>query len=265
MRSCAPSTTACYQKRSQPDFQSDVGWRTYAEDGKAHHQGPHPASGFVTHSLGVMIMSNFLGRFFGHYSSDHLPIHGPLLASPHLPDEVNDLTKNAPDFVSTVPMSPEGTHYPDAVQSDFFRPGTKLRMLDKVLATQCIFMLRYRRHHCSATVLGSPWIAENFIRNSNQALRHSDKITRRIVQLGGLPDYSPQSLDRRSHVNYDESSNLQSIINSNLLAERSAMQFYNQMALLIGDQDWMTRHLIEQITVDADIHINELKSWLNQN
>ena len=209
-------------------------------------------------------MSGFLDRIFGQPSLPRLTING---SSPQKnitagAVKVNDRTP--PDFMPTIPAPPENIHSYDVIQGNFFRPNSKLRMLDKILATQIIFMLRYRRHHCSATSHGSPWIAEQLIRNSNQALRHGDKITRRIIQLGGLPDYSPQCMDRRSQVTYDDSLDMNLILESDLLAERSAMRFYSQMSLLLRSSDDMTRKIIEEIQLDACNHVNELKSWIRR-
>jgi bacterioferritin len=212
-----------------------------------------------------MIMSGFLDRIFGQPSSPSLPVHGSSSHEKVMAGAVKVHDRAPPDFQHTTPMHPEKSHSYDVIQGNFFRPNSKLRMLDKILATQLVFMLRYRRHHCSATSLGSPWIAEQLIRNSNQALRHSDKITRRIIQLGGLPDYSPQYMDRRSQITYDDSLDMNLILESDLLAERSAMRFYSQMSLLLRSNDDITRKIIEEIQSDACNHVNELKSWIIKN
>jgi bacterioferritin len=82
------------------------------------------------------------------------------------------------------------------------------------------------------------------------------------VQLGGEPDFSPDSLTERSHAEYDESSDLMDMIRSNLVAERVAIEAYSQMVVLIGDKDPTTRRLVEDILSDEQAHAEELRDWL---
>jgi len=209
-------------------------------------------------------MSSFLNRIFGSQSAARLPIFIPSsrktmgLNAVRRPDEKID------EFMPTAPMIQEDSRPSDVIQSTFFLVSGKLRMLDRLLATQCVFMLRYRRNHGSASVLGYPVIAENFLRNSNQAMKSCDRIASRIVQLGGLPDYSPQYMDRRSHVSYENLNNMKIIIGSNMMAERSAMRFYRQMALLVGHHDETTRKIIDDMLSDSVQHSAELTAWMRQ-
>ena len=55
-------------------------------------------------------------------------------------------------------------------------------------------MLRYKRHHFTADGLASPKIADEFLVHANEEAGHADRLARRIVQLGGQPDFSPDSL-----------------------------------------------------------------------
>ena len=91
---------------------------------------------------------------------------------------------------------------------------------------------------------------------------HGDRLAKRIVQLGGQPDFAPDSLSRRSHADYDESLELKAMVRSNLQAERVAVECYRQMILLIGDKDPTTRSLLESILRDEEEHADELADWL---
>lgn len=209
-------------------------------------------------------MRIFLNRIFGSQSQDPLPVFLPLSQEGLRTDIARHRDDHPDDFVPTTPMMQEDSRSSDVIQSTFFLVNGKLRMLDRLLATQCVFMLRYRRNHSSATVLGYPVIAENFLLNSNQALKNCDRIASRIIHLGGLPDYSPQYMDRRSHVGYEDLSNMNIIIGSNLIAERSAMRFYRQMALLVGHHDETTRKIIDDMLSDAVKHSAELTAWMKK-
>lgn len=138
-----------------------------------------------------------------------------------------------------------------------------IKLLDGALATELVCTLRYKRHHFTARGLASPSIAEEFMVHANQEAAHADRIAERIVQLGGEPDFSPDSLARRSHADYDESSDLKSMLRSNLVAERIAVETYRQMVVLIGDKDPTTRRMLEDVLAEEEEHAEELSDWLD--
>ena len=137
-----------------------------------------------------------------------------------------------------------------------------IQLLNDSLATELVCVLRYKRHHFTATGLKSPKIAEEFLVHANEEAGHADRIAERIVQLGGEPDFSPDSLTKRSHADYDESSDLQAMIKANLVAERVAVEVYSQLITMIGDKDSTTRRLLEDILSDEQEHADELADWL---
>ena len=137
-----------------------------------------------------------------------------------------------------------------------------VKLLNDSLATELVCVLRYRRHHFTAEGLASPKIAEEFLVHANEESGHADRLARRIVQLGGKPDFSPDSLLKRSHAGYDDSADLKSMIVANLIAERVAIESYSQMIALVGDKDSTTRRLLEDILGDEQQHAEELKDWL---
>jgi bacterioferritin len=137
-----------------------------------------------------------------------------------------------------------------------------VKLLNGALATELICVLRYKRHHFTAQGLASPSIAEEFMVHAGEETIHADRLAQRIVQLGGEPDFSPDSLVARSHSVYDDSSDLKAMIKANLIAERVAIETYSQMIVLIGDKDSTTRRLLEDILSDEQEHAEELKDWL---
>lgn len=137
-----------------------------------------------------------------------------------------------------------------------------IRLLNDALATELVCVLRYKRHHFTADGLASPKIAEEFLVHANEEAAHADRLATRIVQLGGEPDFSPDSLTKRSHAEYDSSKDLTAMIRANLVAERVAIESYSQMIAMIGDKDSTTRRLLEDILSDEQEHADELKDWL---
>jgi bacterioferritin len=139
-----------------------------------------------------------------------------------------------------------------------------IKLLNDSLATELVCVLRYKRHHFTASGLSSPKIAEEFLVHANEESAHADRLAQRIVQLGGEPDFSPDSLTQRSHAAYDQSTDLKAMIKANLIAERVAIEAYSQIIGLIGDKDSTTRRLLEDILSDEQEHADELKDWLTE-
>lgn len=139
-----------------------------------------------------------------------------------------------------------------------------VKLLNDALATELVCVLRYKRHHFMASGVSSAKIAEEFLVHANEESAHADRIARRIVQLGGEPDFSPDTLLQRSHADYDASNDLQTMVRVNLIAERIAVETYRQMIALIGDKDPTTRRLLEDVLADEEEHADELKDWLEK-
>lgn len=138
-----------------------------------------------------------------------------------------------------------------------------VKLLNDSLATELVCIMRYKRHHFTAKGLASPAIAEEFLVHANEETEHADMIAERIVQLGGEPDFNPANLLKRSHADYDASTDLKSMIRANLVAERVAIEAYTQMVKLIGDKDSTTRRIIEHILSQEQEHAEELSDWLD--
>jgi bacterioferritin len=102
----------------------------------------------------------------------------------------------------------------DAVEAPSPWRDEIVALLNGALATELVCALRYRRHHFTAGGLAAPKIAEEFLVHANEEMAHADRLARRIVQLGGKPDFAPDSLLERSHAGYDESLDLKAMMRS---------------------------------------------------
>jgi bacterioferritin len=137
-----------------------------------------------------------------------------------------------------------------------------IKLLNDSLATELVCVLRYKRHYFTADGLVAPEIAEEFLVYANEESAHADRLARRIVELGGEPDFSPDSLTQRSYVAYDDSPGLEAMIKANLIAEHAVVESYSQIIRQIGDKDAATRRLVEDILSQEKEHAEELKHWL---
>ena len=91
---------------------------------------------------------------------------------------------------------------------------------------------------------------------------HADQIAARIVQLGGKPDFNPDTLTGRSHAEYVEGETLRDMLKEDLIAERIAIDSYREMIAYIGKDDTTTRRMLETILAVEEEHADDLQSLL---
>ncbi len=139
---------------------------------------------------------------------------------------------------------------------------TVLKRLNDSLATEIVCVLRYRRHHFMACGIHSQAVAAEFLAHSNEEQGHADQIAERIVQLGGEPNLSPDTLVSRSHAEYVEGNTLQNMIKENLVAERIAIDSYREFIQYLRNQDPTTRRLLESILAVEEEHADDLADLL---
>jgi bacterioferritin len=137
-----------------------------------------------------------------------------------------------------------------------------IKRLNESLATELVCVLRYRRHHFMANGIDSEPIAAEFLEHSNEELGHADKLAKRIMQLGGEPNFNPDTLTGMSHADYVEGLDLAEMIKENVIAERIAIESYKEFIQFVGDADPTTRRILEEILAVEEEHADELSSLL---
>jgi bacterioferritin len=137
-----------------------------------------------------------------------------------------------------------------------------IERLNQALATELVCVLRYRRHHFMARGIHARSVAAEFLVHSNEEQGHADLLAARIVQLGGEPDFDPDTLTRRSHVQYIAGSSLRDMIREDLVAERVAIHSYRELVRYLGTDDPTTSDLIKTILAVEEQHANELADYL---
>lgn len=142
---------------------------------------------------------------------------------------------------------------------------TVIKLLDTALATELVCVLRYRRHYFMAKGIDAEPVAAEFLEHAGQEQEHADQIAARIVQLGGEPDFSPDSLSSRSHSEYIAGKSLQDMIKEDLVAERIAIESYMEMIRFIGDGDPTTRRMLEQILAVEEEHADDMADLMARN
>ncbi|MEJ7584717.1 MAG: ferritin-like domain-containing protein [Acidimicrobiales bacterium] len=141
-------------------------------------------------------------------------------------------------------------------------PKQVIDVLNEALATEIVCYLRYKRHYFMAEGINSGNVATEFLEHANQELGHADQIAARITQLQGEPNFSPDGLTSRSHAEYVEGHDLVSMIREDLVAERIAIESYQEIARWLGDKDATTRRLMEEILAVEEEHADDLLGLL---
>jgi bacterioferritin len=137
-----------------------------------------------------------------------------------------------------------------------------IAMLNGALATELVCVLRYKRHYFTVSGRGNGAVKAEFLQHATQEQEHADMLAERIIQLNGKPDFNPATLPARSHAEYDESDDVQSMVRANLIAERVAIESYRQMIERIGDTDPTTKHLLIQIMAVEEEHADDMRDLL---
>lgn len=135
--------------------------------------------------------------------------------------------------------------------------------LNEALATELVCVLRYRANYFMARGIHAKGIAQEFLVHASEELLHVDMLAARIVQLGGVPDFSPNGLNDRSHVEYVAASYLVDMIRENLIAERIAIDSYRDLIQYLGSDDPTTSRMLEEILAMEEAHADELADWLD--
>ena len=137
-----------------------------------------------------------------------------------------------------------------------------VKMLNEALATEIVCVLRYKRHYFMASGIHAASVAAEFLEHANQEMAHADSIAKRIVELGGEPNFSPDGLADRSHAEYVEGKSLKDMIKENLVAERIAIESYREMIGYLGGQDPTTQRMLKEILAMEEEHAEDLSSLM---
>ncbi len=137
-----------------------------------------------------------------------------------------------------------------------------IETLNEALATELVCVLRYKRHYFMAAGIHAAPVAAEFLAHATEEMAHADLLAKRIIELGGEPNFSPDGLAARSHAEYVEGDSLRSMITEDLIAERIAIESYREMIAYLGNRDPSTVRMLEEILASEEEHAEDLSSLL---
>jgi bacterioferritin len=135
-------------------------------------------------------------------------------------------------------------------------------ILQSVLATEIVCVLRYTMHAVAATGISSEGVKAEFAQHAKEEQDHMNQVAERINQLGGKPDFNPTGLATRAASEYGKAGNLIEMIRENLIAERIAVDHYRELIRYFGNDDPGTRSMLEGILTVEEEHANDMHDLL---
>lgn len=137
-----------------------------------------------------------------------------------------------------------------------------IEILQSVLATELVCVLRYTVHAITATGISSEGVKAEFAEHAKEEQEHMMAVAERIDQLGGTPNFNPEGLAMRSASQYVEGENLVDMIKENLIAERIAVDHYRELIRYFADDDPTTRVMLEGILSVEEEHATDMHDLL---
>ena len=137
-----------------------------------------------------------------------------------------------------------------------------IQLLNEALATELVCVLRYKRHYFMAKGIHSESVKPEFLQHAKEEMAHADRIAKRITELGGEPNFSPDGLSSRSHAEYMPGDSLISMIKEDLIAERIAIESYRELVAYLGNNDPTTQSMVKEILAMEEEHADDMASLL---
>lgn len=137
-----------------------------------------------------------------------------------------------------------------------------LEVLNQVLATELVCVLRYKHHYYMAAGPHAEVAKGEFLQHANDEQQHADQVANRIVQLGGEPDFDPDGLSTRAHADYAPGQDLPDMIREDLVAERIAIASYQEIVRWLANDDPTSRRVLETLLEVEEEHADDLLDLL---
>jgi bacterioferritin len=137
-----------------------------------------------------------------------------------------------------------------------------IEILQSVLATEIVCVLRYTMHAVTAAGIASESVKAEFQQHADEERAHMLSVAERINQLGGTPNFDPKGLETRSASEYGSAQTLIDMIRENLIAERIAVDHYRELIRYFSDNDPTTRHMLVGILAVEEEHANDMHDLL---
>lgn len=139
-----------------------------------------------------------------------------------------------------------------------------LDVLNRALASEWGSFLQYWHHYAMASDIHSAEVRDQWKEHAEDEYKHALKFMERIKQLGGVPANDPRQIVELNPSPFEAGHDLKSMIEADLVGERSTIEFYSEAVRLCGFDDNETRVIFEAALLDENHHADELADFMFQ-
>jgi bacterioferritin len=141
--------------------------------------------------------------------------------------------------------------------------GQVIEVLNKVLASEIVCVLRYKSHYYMAKGIHAEPVAAEFKQHAAEEEAHAERVAMRIAQLNGEPNLNPDGMISRSASQYGTGKEtLVDMIKEDLVAERVVVMWYAELIRYFGEGDPTSRRMMEDLLAQEEEHAQDLADLL---
>lgn len=139
-----------------------------------------------------------------------------------------------------------------------------LKQLNKALADEWLAYYQYWAGSKVAVGRMRGIVSEELAEHANEELEHANKLSDRIIQLGGTPLLNPGQWSEQCNCGYDEPNNphTKKLLEQNIKGEQCAIEVYQKLLKMVEGKDPITAHLVLEILEDEVKHEEDLEAIL---
>jgi bacterioferritin len=140
-----------------------------------------------------------------------------------------------------------------------------IERLNQLRSTEIVSYLQYKQHAYMAVSLLGPGVKGEFLEHADEELHHADMLAERIAQLGGVPLYDLCEIAQKAAaqtVTSDQGVTLEQMVMEDLKVERAQVEAYTLFIREVGNDDPVTRRILEDILIATEHHASELRDML---
>ncbi len=140
-----------------------------------------------------------------------------------------------------------------------------ISLLNQALADE---WLAYYQYWIGAQVIegiAAPRIKVELEEHAGEELKHANMLTKRILQLGGIPILDPREWFKKANCGYEPPKNFdyKAILKQNIKGEQCAIKVYDKLLAITEGKDILTYRIVQEILQDEVEHEDDLEQILS--
>lgn len=174
--------------------------------------------------------------------------HGEMIWQNRLQKQMREAEQNLPDGALTAGYKAD--------------PREIVALLTRAQASEWASFLQYWHHFFMASDIHSAELKETFKEHAEDEYEHARLFGERIQQLGGVPCDKPEDIARLTPTPTEYNHDLRSMMEADLVGERSTIDFYDEIIRTCGFNDNVTRKIFEHVIEEEAHHADDFATLL---